>query len=128
MKKLTALTMVGLTVSSFIPLLSMSAANAQSAMAATIDQNFDCGGFVPNPDGSPGYPLLTSDSHSVANSGNQTTLSCHFTIPAGEAPTSATHSAGFLCGTFLGFTTDSKMTANPGGNAVLTCRINGNQS
>jgi hypothetical protein len=126
MKKITALSMIALTATAFVPTFSMSV-HAQSANAATIDKDFLCAGFVPNPDGSPGTLLIGSDSHSVANNGNQTTLQCHFTIPAGSEPATATHSSGFLCGTFLGVTDDSRMTASPGGNAVLTCRINGNK-
>lgn len=127
MKKLTAVSMFALTATAFVPTLSLGVAHAQSANAAYVNSDFTCGGFVPNPDGSPGTFLIGSDSHTVSNNGNQTILTCHFTIPAGSEPATATHGDGFLCGTYLGLTTDSRMTANPGGNAVLTCRINGNQ-
>ena len=64
--------------------------------------------------------------HSVVTSSGNTSLVCKFDIPAAITPTdSARRAEGFLCGTYLGFTRDSKMVATPGGQATLTCKING---
>ncbi len=99
---------------------------AQSSNAATITKDFGCGGFVPTATGGFGGGLVSFDgTHSVVNSAGVTSLVCHFDIPAALIPAKATHASGFGCGTFLGGTTDSKMVANPGGRATLTCKING---
>jgi hypothetical protein len=126
MKKIAVLSVVALTASSFVPVISIDIAHAQSAGAAFIGNNSTCTGFIPNPDHSVGAPLNGPDSQTVSNNGNQTRLMCHFTIPAGEEPATATHAAGFLCSTYAGLTNISQMTATPGGNAALTCWINGN--
>ena len=101
-------------------------ATAQSANAATITKDFGCGGFVPTASGGFGSFLVSFDgTHSTTNSAGVTSLVCHFDIPAGQEPATATRAEGFLCGTFLGLTNDSKMVASPGGQATLTCKING---
>lgn len=101
-------------------------ATAQSANAATITKDFGCGGFVPTASGGFGSGLISFDgTHSTTNSAGVTSLVCHFDIPAGQEPATATRAEGFLCGTFLGLTNDSKMVASPGGQATLTCKING---
>lgn len=101
-------------------------ATAQSANAATITKDFGCGGFVPTASGGFGSFLVSVDgTHSTTNSAGVTSLVCHFDIPAGQEPATATRAEGFLCGTFLGLTNDSKMVASPGGQATLTCKING---
>lgn len=110
---LTALTLA-LTVATTPP------AFAQSANAASVVKDVGCSGFVPG-----GGGLFTTESHSVVTSSGVTSLICNFDIPAGSEPLTATRAVGFGCGTFLGFTTDSKMVASPGGNATLTCKING---
>lgn len=116
---MTALTLA-LTVATAPP------AFADSANAATITKDFGCGGFVPTPTGGFGSFLISNDgTHSVVTSSGVTSLICKFDIPAGLEPATATRASGFGCGTFLGFTTDSKMVASPGGNATLTCKING---
>ena len=105
--------------------LPVMPAAAQSANAATITKDFGCGGFVPTATGGFASFLFSSDgTQSVINSAGVTTLICHFDIPAGQEPATATRASGFGCGTFLGFTTDSKMVATPGGEATLTCKIN----
>ena len=106
--------------------LPVMPAAAQSANAATISKDFGCGGFVPTATGGFGSFLVSFDgTQSVVNSAGVTTLICHFDIPAGQEPATATKASGFGCGTFLGFTNDSKMVASPGGRATLTCKING---
>ena len=114
---MTALTLA-LTVATAPPAI------AQSANAATIVKDGPCGGFVPTSTGGFGPFIGTTDLMSVVTSSGVTSLICHFDIPAGLEPASATRASGFGCGTFLGGTTDSKMVASPGGNATLTCKIN----
>lgn len=100
-------------------------ATAQSDnAAAVIRADNSCGGFVPTPSGGFGT-FLVGELHSVVTSSGNTSLVCKFDIPEGARPATATHAEGFGCGTFLGGTTDSKMVASPGGQATLTCRING---
>ncbi|MDP3855601.1 hypothetical protein [Phenylobacterium sp.] len=103
----------------------LAIAGAATAEPATITKDFGCSGFVPNPDGSPASFLGTTESHSVVTSSGVTSLVCKFDIPDGAEPAKATQGNDFLCNTYLGLTTDSKMVASPGGNATLTCRING---
>lgn len=105
--------------------LTVASAGAAYAEPATVTKDFGCSGFVPNPDGSPASYLGTTESHSVATSSGVTSLVCKFDIPDGAEPAKATQANDFLCNTYLGLTNDSKMVASPGGNATLTCRING---
>ena len=101
-------------------------APAQAAPAVVVSE-FSCGGFVPTASGGFGSGLFSNDqTHSVVTSSGNTMLVCHFDIPAGAEPAKATHADGFACNTFLGFTTDSKMVATPGGRATLTCTVKAN--
>ena len=117
---LAALALVSASIIAGAPAL------AQSDNAANITKDFGCGGFVPTATGGFGSGLVSFDgTKSVTNSAGVTSLVCHFDIPAGREPATATRAEGFLCGTYLGVTRDSKMVATPGGQATLTCRING---
>ena len=124
MRKLScSLAAIALVAASMIP---AAPAMAQSENAADVTKDFGCGGFVPTASGGVASRLRSFDgTHSVTNSAGVTSLVCHFDIPAGREPAKATQASGFGCGTFLGFTTDSKMVASPGGRATLTCKING---
>ena len=124
MRKLScSLAAIALVAASMIP---AAPAMAQSENAADVTKDFGCGGFVPTASGGVASRLRSFDgTHSVTNSAGVTSLVCHFDIPAGQEPAKATQASGFGCGTFLGFTTDSKMVASPGGRATLTCKING---
>jgi len=99
----------------------------QSAMAqssgATVSKDLGCGGFIPTASGDVGALIFTTEGSVVVKGNGSTSLSCHFNIPAGMEPKTTTRSRGFLCNTFLGSTTDSRMLASSGGNATLTCRI-----
>ena len=70
----------------------------------------------------PGVPFVfTEDIHSVIMPSGNTKLTCHFEGP----PIRKTMvGKGFLCGTFLGLTTQSHFVYNKSGNATLTCHIN----
>ena len=99
------------------------AAMAQSG-GATVTKDLGCFGFVPTASGGVGTTKLQTDEGSVVVKGNgSTSLSCHFDIPPGLEPKTTTRARGFLCNTYLGKTTDSRMLASSGGNATLTCRI-----
>ena len=125
MKKRTLVAIVSLLS---MPMVSMDVAHAQqSDAAATVTRDFGCYGFVPTADGGFGDLIYTGErTHAVANSGGTTSLICHFVIPDGEQPATATESDGFLCYAFTGYTNDTKMVATPGGQATLTCKIQTN--
>jgi hypothetical protein len=72
--------------------------------------------------GEPEVPnLFTNDSHAVITPSGNTMLICHF---EGPPIAETTVGEGFLCGTYLGATTESRYVYTKGGNATLTCRIN----
>ena len=91
---------------------------------ATVITDFGCG-IVPADWGGPIFLFSPDRNHSVATPSGNTTLKCHFDIPAGLEPSKAFRARGFGCGTFLGFTTNSMAVASPGGKVTLTCQING---
>ena len=99
----------------------------QAAMAqtngATVTKDLGCGGFVPTKTGGVGALIYTTEGSVVIKGNGSTSLSCHFDIPPGLQPKTTTRASGFLCNTWLGSTTDSRMLASSGGNATLTCRI-----
>ena len=98
------------------------AAMAQSG-GATVTKDLGCGGFVPTASGGVGAIIFTTEGSVVIKGNGSTSLSCHFDIPPGQEPKTTTRARGFLCNTYLGSTTDSRMLASSGGNATLTCRI-----
>lgn len=110
----TAIALTGMATASVTP------AVAQSENAASIEKDVGCSGFVPG-----GIGLFTTETRSITTSSGNTKLVCHFDIPEGFEPETAVSDEGFGCNTFLGFTTDSRMVATPGGRALLTCEING---
>lgn len=105
---------------------------AQAAGGATITKDFGCSGFVPTPSGGIGQSIFTTEAASSVVSGSgSTTLTCHFDIPAGLEPPKTTRAVGFPCYVYnssnvLILTSDSRMQANSGGNASLSCRIRTN--
>ena len=90
---------------------------------ATVTKDLGCGGFVPTTTGGVGAIIYTTEGAVVVKGNGSTSLSCHFDIPPGLEPKTTTRASGFLCNTWLGSTTDSRMLASSGGNATLTCRI-----
>jgi hypothetical protein len=104
--------------------LSVAAQPAAAQDGTTISKDNVCGGFVPTADGglSSNY-LSTTDTMIVTKAGSTTTLSCHFIIPSEMIPANTTRASGFACFTFLGLTYDTRMQANSGGNATLSCRV-----
>ena len=90
---------------------------------ATVTKDLGCGGFVPTASGGVGAIIFSAEGAVVVKGNGSTSLSCHFDIPPGLEPKTTTRASGFLCNTWLGSTTDSRMLASSGGNATLTCRI-----
>ncbi len=104
--------------------LTISNQPAVAQSGASVDKDLPCVGFIPTESGQDSGVYISSDETLVLVKGNgSTSLSCHFDIPSGLEPTRTTRARGFLCNTFLGSTYDSRMQANSGGNATLTCRI-----
>lgn len=102
---------------------------AQSENAAVVIDDSGCGGFVPTADGGIGALIFTPDgAHAVRTSSGNQILTCQFDIPEGSEPATATMASGFLCGTYFGLTTDTKMVASPGGKATLICKLNPSSS
>lgn len=99
----------------------MLVASAAFADPAAVINDFDCGGFVPDETGASLGPVSTTQTHSVVTGSGVTSLTCHFDHEF-DLP-QAYGAQGFVCGTFLGVTTDSMMLAAPGGKAVLVCKI-----
>ena len=97
---------------------------AAEASGATIGKDLPCVGFIPTASGADsGIYLVSSESVVLIKGNGSTSSSCHFDIPPGLEPKTTTRASGFLCNTWLGSTTDSRMLASSGGNATLTCRI-----
>lgn len=101
-----------------------STSMAQADQAARIEQGVGCFMNLPSVVNT---VLNTDQTIDVSTHGGTTSLTCHFDIPDGFAPDKATSAEGFGCGVLTkdGFavTTDSKATANPGGKALLVCKI-----
>ena len=116
MRKFTAL----LGVAAMLSIMPATPALAEGSIVVDGDE---CGGFVPTADGGVGPALTTTDSHQVQK-GNWVTVTCHFDIPEGLEPAKATKAVGVPC-TIPGYgsTTNTRMSASPGGRAVGTCRI-----
>lgn len=110
------------TMLALAPIVVSQSAIAQSG-GATVTKDLGCGGFVPTQSGGVGAIIYTTEGAVVVKGNGSTSLSCHFDIPSGLEPKITTRSIGFLCITYLGSTTDSRMQASSGGNATLTCRI-----
>lgn len=106
-----------------VALLSIFPAAPAFAEGSIIIQDGLCTGFVPAPDGSIETELTTTESQMVQN-GPWVKVTCHFDIPEGSEPDKATHSSGLPCTIPpFGTTTDTRMSASPGGRAVGTCRF-----
>ena len=95
---------------------------AQSG-GATVSKDGICGGFVPTASGGIGAFIFTTDSVAISKGNGSSSVSCHFDIPGPLIPTNTTRARNFICNTYLGSSTDSRMHASSGGNATLTCRV-----
>jgi len=104
--------------------LTISTQPTAAQTGATVGKALPCVGFIPTKNGRDSGVYISTDESVVLVKGNgSTSLSCHFDIPPGLEPKTTTRASGFLCRTWLGSTTDSRMLASSGGNATLTCRI-----
>lgn len=108
---------------SAIFILGLIYAAPSHADGAVVIDEFGC--YLPGSASGLSVSLFTTDTHSVITPAGNTVLKCKFEIPDGFEPDKAINNADFLCNTFLGLTNNSKSTASPGGNALLTCQING---
>ena len=112
----------------FSAVLSMFAVFSMqsSAEPAFVIKEFDCNGFIPDPDtGAPIFPLFTTQTHGFAVKDTVGKFSCHFNH---DYPLeSASAARGWLCAVTSPFTgemlvTDNTvMLATPGGKALLQC-------
>ncbi len=105
-------------------MVAMMVASALSAVAQSQGQGE--GAFVIKEGGcslvEPEVPFVfTENLHSVITPSGNTKLTCHFEGPPIQKTVVG---KGFLCGTFLGLTTQSHFVYNKSGNATLTCLIN----
>jgi hypothetical protein len=122
-----------LVASLIVLVLGVSVAQADDSHAAIVLKDKDqpglvCFGFIPGSD----VPLFTTDEiHTTATSSGNVTLTCHFNIPEGFEPTKAVKATGFGCSIFLPDesieASRTRMIADPGGRATLTCQVNGSQ-
>ena len=84
--------------------------------SAQINKDFTCGLIDGN-----GNFAFADASHSVVTSSGNSTLKCSATVPNSQGK--AVHYENFGCGTFLGFTTDSREIVSASGQATLTCQV-----
>ena len=100
-------------------------ASAVCADPAAVIDDFGCGAWIPDYDGSHLGWVTTTESHKVITDKGVRILTCHFDHEFDLAY--ATGDQGFLCGISGIPTSKSKMIATPGGKATLVCKINGNE-
>ena len=107
-------------------ILPSSPAIAESDNASAAVKGDQCTGFIPTSDGGIG-PLITTTkgAHRVVTSSGVGILSCQFKVPRSEAPPRLRTARGFTCTVDGVPTNDTKMLLNPGGRALLVCKING---
>ena len=115
--------LIGLT--GIAAMLAIVPASPALAEGSIIVDGALCGGFIPVDGGLGTVFLTTTDSHQVVR-GSKVSLTCHFDIPPGDEPPKGVKADGVPCTKkFNGVdytTTDSRMSASPGGRAVATCR------
>jgi len=107
-------------------ILPASAAFAESDNAAAVVKGETCTGFITTADGKVESLITTNKgAHRVVTSSGVAILSCQFRIPRSEAPSRVRTARGFRCTVDGEPTTDTRMLVNPGGRALLVCKING---
>ncbi len=121
MRAVIKITLAALLAIMFVPGITNTAVHAEER--ATVIKEFGCG-ITPEDSGLPFF-LNTFNTLSVETSSENTILKCTFDIPAGFEPSTTMQFKGFLCGTFLELTTNSRAVTTPGGQVHLTCIING---
>ncbi|GAA4744209.1 hypothetical protein [Flavisolibacter ginsenosidimutans] len=83
---------------------------------AFIANDFTCGLI----DGDGNFAFADA-SHTVITSSGNSVLKCSATVP--NSTGKAVNYNDFLCGTFIGLTTDSHETVSASGQATLTCKV-----
>jgi hypothetical protein len=84
---------------------------------AVLIKEFECAAFLP-----PAPPLYTNEqTQSVITPSGTTKLTCQF---EGEPIEETMIQTDFVCGTFLGLTTESNFVYTKSGQGTLTCHIN----
>lgn len=102
-------------------------ASPQKANSATSISQFQCG--ISAQDSGVSMFLMTTETHSVMTKSGNTVLTCHFDVPEGASiPSHATVQTGFLCGTWMGPTRNSRAVTTTSGEVHLKCQINGANS
>lgn len=122
---LAGLGVVGIAEAAFLfgtPLLGSDGSTARADGRATVTKDFGC--LLLAADSGLAIDLFTVDkTHEVDAVSGNTTLTCHFDIPAGFGPPKAIKNSGFPCGTYAGLATNSMSVVSPGGKALLRCQI-----
>jgi len=116
--------LIALFIAAFLA-LTIAILPAQARSMATVIKGFECV-IVPADSGLP--ILLFSDdvTREVDTLSGNTILQCHFSIPKGLEPGRTLHHGGFLCGTLLGETMNSRSVTTKGGKVLLTCQVKQN--
>ena len=116
-----------LTCCVLLSLLAVLAIPAKAEPAFVIKE-FDCNGFIPDPEtGAPIFPLFTTQTHGFAVKDTVGKISCHF--DHAYPLESASAARGWICaveGPFSGellFTDKTVMLATPDGKALLQCQF-----
>ena len=106
-----------------IALMTIMPAVPAPAIAATVVKGADCDGQVFDENGVFYGPSFKGTMvYRVTKSGMKT-VTCHFDVPDGFAPSKAMHNSGFQCFVDGASTTDTRASISSGGRMVLTCRI-----
>ena len=115
MKTILKLTAICLT---FALVVVLSGFTSGDNNAAFIDKDLGCGLF----DGNEDFHYVTDGTISVVTSSGNTTLVCKAkNLPNDQGK--AVITKGFLCGTYLAITTNSKNIVSASGNVTLTCKV-----
>jgi len=102
--------------------LTIGTPSAQARSGATVIKGFECL-IVPTDSGLPILLFSTKVTHEVDTASGNSILQCHFDIPKRFIPSQTLHHQGFLCGTLLGLTTESRSVTTKGGKVLLTCIV-----
>ena len=106
-----------------LALVAAFAPSATANNAARIDRNFGC--VVSSQISHGSFLFSEEDQISLVTESGNTLLLCRFRYPAGGAPTTTVTESGFICGTFLGITEQTRFVGTKSGIGILTCHING---
>lgn len=103
-------------------LLTIFPATPALAEGATVTKDGVCYAFIPNGSGGLTSIVAIGEALTRTNNSGNTTMTCHFDLEEGQAPTKAARARGFPCETPIGLTYDTRINASTGGRMVMTCR------